>query len=836
MTTREEGKDEPRYDLVLSLIEKYLKEKSSEKLQKLSGQNPDSVPRGSACKKETELNGSEGVSIDYPGSGSYPDKENCLWRISVPSNQSIELTVRRLSIEATEGCRWDRLEIFDGGSAEDKGRLLTSLCGFILPSASFVSISSQAVVRFASDDTVGYGGFRIDVRPVPRPRRVAEQLQQQDKSSQELLTLKKAPKNSAECPNIKELKEPSGIIKFPMAGDYNDNLSCKWRIVATAGQVIQLQVTSIDIEAPVECHNCCWFDWLSLYDGRTENASSLLAKLCGTMAPSTPFTTTSSAALVVFRSNARNGDEGFQLNYRIVLKDKAKSGLGVCAGQVVEVRKPSGVLQSPGFDQGKFPENAKCRWRIVASPGQVIQVKFDVLNIENDVACVYDSLSFYDGYNRSAPFLGSYCGEKLPPDLVSSGPNLLVSFESDDSMSDGQFSISWTFLDMTASVRKDTEGCEGQTDVLQQNEGAITSPNYGEGRQYPNAARCSWRIVVSASMRVLLRFEKFNLEPPLFDTECYDALSVYDGPYQTSPLLGSYCGVYAPSDLLSSGNQVYLSFASDKGTRAAGFLIRYTAKNATGNIFGSECGVPDIMPKIYSRIVGGVEATPHSWPWQVSMKYSGYNWQHWCGASVLYPHWVITAAHCVHGYGPASNFKIVLGEHDRLEDEGMEEELEVKEIIIHDDFDSGTNDNDIALFRLPEDVRFNRYIKPICLPNVDVEENVLCIATGWGDTRSTGKETVLNQVYVPVISRIQCNQPNWYGGQVTDNMICAGFPEGRKDACQGDSGGPLVCLSEGRWKLFGVTSFGLDCALSHHPGIYTRVTRYLEWIQEKTGQ
>jgi len=93
---------------------------------------------------------------------------------------------------------------------------------------------------------------------------------------------------------------------------------------------------------------------------------------------------------------------------------------------------------------------------------------------------------------------------------------------------------------------------------------------------------------------------------------------------------------------------------------------------------------------------------------------------------------------------------------------------------------------------------------------------------------------VLNQIHVPIISQSQCSQRGWYSGKLTDNMICAGYPEGRRDSCQGDSGGPLMCRTDGRWRLYGLTSWGEECAAANKPGVYTRVSQYLEWIEDKT--
>lgn len=99
---------------------------------------------------------------------------------------------------------------------------------------------------------------------------------------------------------------------------------------------------------------------------------------------------------------------------------------------------------------------------------------------------------------------------------------------------------------------------------------------------------------------------------------------------------------------------------------------------------------------------------------------------------------------------------------------------------------------------------------------------------------------LLQYVKLPVVSQDECQASyasRSAGYNITDNMFCAGYFEGGQDTCQGDSGGAFVMedkLSQ-RWVVFGLVSWGApeDCGSQGLYGVYTRVTRYVEWILEQ---
>ncbi|XP_063315789.1 transmembrane protease serine 12-like [Pelobates fuscus] len=250
-----------------------------------------------------------------------------------------------------------------------------------------------------------------------------------------------------------------------------------------------------------------------------------------------------------------------------------------------------------------------------------------------------------------------------------------------------------------------------------------------------------------------------------------------------------------------------------------------------------KCGISPVAEKAGSRIVGGREAEPDSWPWQVSVQfYYGFLvYRHICGGSLINNGWVMSAAHCFLERKQAADWRVVFGLHV-LSKPGRAKVSLIQYIVIHPLFSISSMDNDIALLRLSKDVTFTKYISPICLPSsrMQIDPAAVCYITGWGTLAYGGPGAdVLQEAEVDLIPTEMCNRTGWYNGIITKNMVCAGYERGGVDACQGDSGGPLACYipETDNFYLVGITSFGYGCAQANFPGVYTRVSNYDNWTK-----
>lgn len=165
-------------------------------------------------------------------------------------------------------------------------------------------------------------------------------------------------------------------------------------------------------------------------------------------------------------------------------------------------------------------------------------------------------------------------------------------------------------------------------------------------------------------------------------------------------------------------------------------------------------------------------------------------------------------------------------------------EYRVANIKQHPKFQRHGFYNDIGLIELKSDVDYDDLISPICLPSeFDLKRDLsgyMATVLGWGTLSYGGQGSkLLQQVSMPIWNNKDCDDR--YLQHIGKTFLCAGFLNGGKDACQGDSGGPLMVSDKsGRWTLHGVVSFGKTCAQAGYPGVYTRVTEYLDWIRDNT--
>ncbi|XP_012286625.1 proclotting enzyme [Orussus abietinus] len=252
-----------------------------------------------------------------------------------------------------------------------------------------------------------------------------------------------------------------------------------------------------------------------------------------------------------------------------------------------------------------------------------------------------------------------------------------------------------------------------------------------------------------------------------------------------------------------------------------------------------ECGVRNAGKY---RVVGGEEALPGRWPWMAAIYLHGSRrTEFWCGGSLVGPRHILTAAHCTRDQRQrpfaAHQFTVRLGDIDleRDDEPSSPETYGVKEIRAHPKFSRVGFYNDIAILELNRPVRRSPYVIPICLPQVRFKGQAFAGArptvVGWGTTYYGGKEsTVQRQAVLPVWRNEDCNEA--YFQPITGNFLCAGYSQGGKDACQGDSGGPLMLRADGRWMQIGIVSFGNKCGEPGYPGVYTRVTEYVDWIKK----
>ncbi|WP_370275855.1 S1 family serine peptidase [Roseovarius indicus] len=311
--------------------------------------------------------------------------------------------------------------------------------------------------------------------------------------------------------------------------------------------------------------------------------------------------------------------------------------------------------------------------------------------------------------------------------------------------------------------------------------------------------------------------------------------------------------------------------ATGSGTSVAKYVVKERAKAEN---LGGEAA---------SRIYGGRAAQDGAWPHPVSLhrverldgSTEGLYGSQFCGGSIIARQWVLTAAHCIADDEGRAVDPATIAVKSGATDLGEGDLRAVASVIVHENYDPSTGDADIGLIQLTEPIADSS--GPVAAIPVQTNSTQLpdgpAVVIGWGMMEENKFPVDLMETDIDIVSNATCNKGmaevsqrdlgaflfvigtenripmdrleeaysiilnNW-GDALTNNMICAGVPSGKRTSCNGDSGGPLMIKEpDGDWLQVGIVSWGRKPLGSNEPcghenlySVYTRVSNYFDWI------
>ncbi|KAG8252001.1 hypothetical protein J6590_068209 [Homalodisca vitripennis] len=244
-----------------------------------------------------------------------------------------------------------------------------------------------------------------------------------------------------------------------------------------------------------------------------------------------------------------------------------------------------GILQSPNYGKGDYPNNTECEWTVILPPGYHASLSFiDRFFLEVSEDCANDFIQISDWHNEKWQKVGSkLCGGTVPSSIDTSTNRFKVLFKTNPSVTSDGFKLSWT------------KKCGSVLDLTVVETGTIISPNYP--KQYQPNLVCNYTLVAPGQV-IYGVFEDFNIEGSMSgESPCrFDNVSLtvtrprFAPQFYISRFLPHfqrrqevYCGNQPPQPIYSL-SKIEMVFRTDEYFAPKGFLFLYSTIKCGGNI------------------------------------------------------------------------------------------------------------------------------------------------------------------------------------------------------------------------------------------------------------
>ncbi|XP_051234802.1 deleted in malignant brain tumors 1 protein-like isoform X9 [Dicentrarchus labrax] len=401
---------------------------------------PVSPVPGASCGGYLHSSYGTFYSPRYPN--NYPPNADCYWYIR-PGSRIVQLDFSFVDIENSHSCVYDAIYIYDGSSTGS--RLLGKICGN--NNATFYSTGSYLTVRFRSDGSSSFSGFRADYQVVGSCRyNCGLQVGSCSCSSSCQYRGNCCPDYRDECLNPTMTPGPTVTSAQPSCryncgsymGSCSCTSSCQYYGNCCYDYSSYCQSTTVEpITARPSCrYNCgsymgscscsssCQYYGSCCYDYSSYCQSSTAEPMTPTSAqPSCRYNCGSYLGSCSCSSSCQSYGNCCNDYYSYC---RVTPTAIPCGGSLFG----SGTFSSPNYPN-YYHDSAYCTWQLRAAYDQRIFLAFTYMQLEN--CCNCDYIAVYDGPSVSSRYLGKVCNSSLST-FYSSSNYMTVLFRTDGSV------------------------------------------------------------------------------------------------------------------------------------------------------------------------------------------------------------------------------------------------------------------------------------------------------------------------------------------------------------------------------------------------------------------